>query len=140
MGPIWDYNLAFGNADYCQGGEPDNWIYRFNDYCPNDAWQVHFWWNRLLSDPYFKNKLKMRYQELRASTLDLANINATIDYHVNQLEISGASYRNFREYKTLGTYVWPNRNISSTYEGEVQYLKSWINERVNWMDANMPNL
>ena len=22
MGPIWDFNLAFGNADYCEGGSP----------------------------------------------------------------------------------------------------------------------
>ncbi len=36
MGPIWDFNLAFGNADYCDGGSTNVWAYQFNQRCPQD--------------------------------------------------------------------------------------------------------
>ena len=26
MGPIWDFNLAFGNADYCDGANTQGWM------------------------------------------------------------------------------------------------------------------
>jgi hypothetical protein len=33
--------------------------------------------------------------------------------------------------------VWPNNFIGNTYQEEVDFLKSWIGERLAWMDANM---
>jgi len=140
IGPVWDFNLALGNCDYCNGGEPNNWMYRFNEYCPNDAWQVPFWWKRLLSDPYFSDMVKIRYTELRANILNLTSVNAIIDDHVYQLESAGAIYRNFQKHPILSTYVWPNRNIGGSYPNEIQYLKSWISQRVSWMDSNVPLL
>ncbi len=137
LGPIWDYNLAFGNSDFCLGGEPNNWVFNYNDYCPDDAWLVHFWWKRLLSDPYFTDLLKLRYQELRTGILQIASINQRIDSHVDELEISGAIYRNFREHSILGEYVWPNRFVGNTYQSEIDYLKDWIGQRINWMDTNI---
>ncbi|NNE78280.1 MAG: hypothetical protein HKN31_14550, partial [Pricia sp.] len=65
MGPIWDFNLAFGNADYCSGGESNVWAYRFNERCPSDFWQVPFWWGRLLEDPEFVSQLQERWNVLR---------------------------------------------------------------------------
>ena len=29
IGPIWDFNLSFGNADYCGGDRYDLWAYKF---------------------------------------------------------------------------------------------------------------
>jgi len=140
LGPIWDFNIAFGNADFCQGGEPNNWVFNFNNYCPADAWLVPFWWKRLLSDPAFTEQLKTRYLELRSSVLELNSVHASIDKHVRQLEESGGVYRNFKQWPILGEYVWPNRNVSNSYEQEIEYLKNWISQRTNWMDANIPTL
>ena len=28
MGPAWDYDLAWGNANYCEATEKDGWIYK----------------------------------------------------------------------------------------------------------------
>jgi hypothetical protein len=49
-----------------------------------------------------------------------------------------AQERNFDKWNVLGTYVWPNNYIGNTYQEEVDYLKFWIDERVNWMDNNIP--
>jgi hypothetical protein len=38
----------------------------------------------------------------------------------------------------LGTYVWPNQYVFNTYQEEVNFLKQWITDRVEWMDSNMP--
>ena len=50
MGPVWDFNLALGNADYCGGGETNLWAYKFNERCSQDYWLIPFWWERLLQD------------------------------------------------------------------------------------------
>ncbi|MCY7356397.1 MAG: CotH kinase family protein, partial [Rudanella sp.] len=64
MGPIWDYNLAYGNADYCDGNKSEGWEYNFNRVCPTDNFAQPFWWERFLQDPDFTNKLSLRYKAL----------------------------------------------------------------------------
>jgi hypothetical protein len=40
----------------------------------------------------------------------------------------------------LGKYVWPNPTpIPSDYVSEIDYLKDWLNRRLNWLYNNMPN-
>ena len=34
-------------------------------------------------------------------------------------------------------WVWPNYFVGQTYEQEISFLKSWIANRIYWMDANM---
>ncbi len=41
MGPFWDFNLGFGNADYCSGWKTNGWMYNeFNAECaaPLEQW------------------------------------------------------------------------------------------------------
>ena len=45
--------------------------------------------------------------------------------------------RNFTRWPTLGTYVWPNYYVFDTYEEEIEYLKSWTADRLQWMDQEM---
>jgi hypothetical protein len=56
----------------------------------------------------------------------------------NKIEYLGEAIdRNFTRWPVLGTYVWPNYFIGETYEDEVGYLKRWITDRVDWIDANI---
>ncbi len=34
--------------------------------------------------------------------------------------------------------MWPNAYIGQTYADEVGYLKTWLTQRLAWMDASMP--
>ena len=46
---------------------------------------------------------------------------------------------NFTVWPILGTYVWPNPSpYPTTYAGEIQNLKNWVNTRLTWMDNNIP--
>jgi hypothetical protein len=37
----------------------------------------------------------------------------------------------------LGEYVWPNDFIGETYEAEINFLKNYVQVRLDWMDDNM---
>ena len=39
-GPVWDYDLAFRNADYCDGSKIYGWAYEFNNVCTSI---IHSW-------------------------------------------------------------------------------------------------
>lgn len=134
MGPIWDFNLAFGNADYCSGGATNVWAYRFNERCPGDFWFVPFWWERLLQDPAFVARLKERWTELRGSTLADAAILGKIDAYLATLNDATAAANNFNKWPILGNYVWPNNFVGSSYGEEIGYLKQWISSRTQWLD------
>lgn len=140
MGPVWDFNLAFGNANYCSGGATDVWAYRFNERCPGDLWQVPFWWSRLLEDPAFVTQLQARWTALRATTFSEGAIMSRIDGYVDQMETGGSINTNFVAWPVLGTYVWPNNFVGNTYNAEVNYLKDWISDRLEWMDGAVIDL
>ncbi|MEM6963961.1 MAG: CotH kinase family protein [Bacteroidota bacterium] len=130
-GPLWDFNLGYGNADYCTGWITSGWA--VDDPGCEDS--QPFWWNRLLEDPDFQNQLKCRWSELREGAFHRDTILQFIDEQAAFL--SNAQERNFDRWPTLGTYVWPNQFIGNTYQEEIDYLKNWITERLHWMDQNM---
>lgn len=132
MGPVWDYNLAFGNANYCDGSRIDGWAYDFNDICGDDMYQTHFWWKRLLSDPTFQADLADKWMRLRNGKFSNSNVNSLIDLFEDQLVIP--QVRNFQKWDVLGTEVWPNAFVGSTYASEVEYLRTWLMDSMAWMD------
>ncbi len=140
IGPIWDFNLGFGNADYCNGSHTDVWAYKFNERCPNDVFLVPFWWSRLLEDRAFVDRLKTRWNTLRAEQLADAVIFARIDEYVVLLDESGALESNFAKWPILGTYVWPNAFVGQNYSQEIRYVKEWITNRTQWLDNAINNL
>ena len=133
-GPLWDFNLGFGNANYCQGGLTTGWEINFNYVC-GGGMDNPFWWNRLLEDPYFANKTHCRWLELRETYLSNEYINNYIDSLATLLE--SPSQRHYQRWPILSTYVWPNNFIGDTYQEEIDYLKEWIADRLIWMDNNM---
>ena len=137
MGPIWDFNLAFGNAGYCSGGVTNVWAYKFNERCSDDFWLIPFWWERLLEDPEFVNQLKIRWTSLRANTLSENGIYDIIDTYTNQLSSIDALDRNFQAWDILGEWIWPNNFVGNTYAEETAYFKNFIRGRLNWLDSNI---
>lgn len=140
MGPIWDFNLAFGNANYCGGANSNVWAYKFNERCPGDFWVIPFWWERLLEDPAFVFQLQQRWNDLRTGMLSDFAISSKInDYHMT-LTNTGAIEGNFNRWPVLGSYVWPNNFIGNTHEEEETYFRDWITDRVAWLDTAINGL
>lgn len=132
-GPIWDFNLAYGN--FGEGAWEEPWTTKdWNAEIP--AWLRVFWFDRLLEDENFQNKLKTRWTQIREGVFSNENIMAYLDQ--TALEIEEARIRNFDRWPVIGEYVWPNYYIGDSYEEEINWLKNWIIARLDWMDANMP--
>ncbi|MGC1514081.1 MAG: CotH kinase family protein, partial [Maribacter sp.] len=140
MGPIWDFNLAFGNADYCGGGSTDVWAYTFNERCSGDFWLVPFWWDRLMQDPAYVTKLQSRWDELRGGVLSNAAILGRIETYATTLNQAGAVDANFALWPVLGIYVWPNNYVGDTYADELGYLTDWMEDRLGWLDMEISGL
>ena len=140
MGPIWDFNIAFGNANYCGGELTSGWAFNFNEVCPQDGMHVPFWWKRLLEDPEYVSELKERWSFLRANEFSNESIMNTIDNLKLELEKSDATTRNFGKWLILGKYIWPNNFIGNKYSEEIDYLKDWIEKRLSWMDSEINSL
>ena len=132
LGPIWDFNLAFGNANYCDGGSTTGWAWEFNEVCPNDFWLVPFWWERIMSDPAFRSRVKVRWLTLRNGAWSDEALDLRIAQYADQL--ADASQRNLERWPEMRQYVWPNNFVGANYAEEIDFLKGWVDERVVWLD------
>lgn len=123
MGPVWDFNIAFGNAYYYGGYHSDSLVI-YN----------HPWWPRLLEDSVYNIALRSRWDEYRSHSLSNTSILSTIDSLANLLTES--CERNFIRWDILGHKIWPNYFVGDSYIEEINYLKKWIIDRVYWLDKN----
>ncbi|WP_435355534.1 CotH kinase family protein [Emticicia sp. SJ17W-69] len=136
-GPPWDYDITYGNANYCDGDSPYGFAYSFNKFCSDDGWQVPFWWERMLSDSSFVKELGQEYAFQRKSgALQFDRINKHIDSLTNDLK--EPMVRNFQRWPILGLYVWPQpQPYASSWYGEIDELKNFIRKRLDWLDNNI---
>lgn len=137
MGPAWDFNLGFGNVDFCMKEKPEGFVINYNAICPEDGWLVPFWWSRLFQDEVFSAKVNVRWRELRNGPYATNKILSYVDSTAAVLN-SESQQRNFQRWPVLGQYVWPNAFVGQTFQQEIDWMKTWITARLNWMDANLP--
>lgn len=137
-GPAWDYDLAFRNANYCRGAETTGWAYQFNRDCPQDFWQVPFWWYQFEKDSAYQSAFRCRWKQVREASLSDTRIFKLIDSVVALT--AEARTRHFQRWPILGQYIWPNpQPIPATYDGEITSLKEWLTARISWISSAIPN-
>lgn len=138
---LWDYDLALGNCNYLDdefgaSDGPEGWFikdYTWARYSP--LGYHHQWFTILTKDPAFCAKVKelwnTHYDELK-------NIPGFIDQMAAYMK--DAQKRNFEKWNILNTHVWPNVVVTGSYQGEIDYLKSFYTTRFNWLDdrINVP--
>jgi hypothetical protein len=147
-GPIWDFNISLGNADYATGDTPTGWLYGV----AGGVGQL--WYPRLHQDPWYRLRHFDRYWELRRGVLATNSITADIDgYAALLLNGSGtavtnsmapkspvqenAVMRHYRLFPRLAQYDWPNGpgySSRTTFQSEVTYLKTFLTTRLAWLD------
>ena len=129
MGPVWDFNISFGNVDYNDlATQTYGWLY-------NEHYRI-YWFRRMMNDRVFSNYLNCRWHELRTTVFSNDRIFGFIDSLVRELQ--EPIYKNFKKWPVLGTYVWPNIFIGNTHAEEITRLKSWLAARLEWMDDHIP--
>ena len=133
-GPVWDFDWAYKDhiSSMINGS---GWRHDYSG--PTDV-KPPGWYIRLLQDTTFANELNCRYFNLRNTILDTSNIFSFIDSLSSML--SEPQNRHYTRWPILGINVGtPEVGIQPTsYSGEIIKFKNWINERLIWLDANMP--
>jgi hypothetical protein len=151
MGPVWDFDLTTGNAYYNDGCDTDGWMVQTLGRTKNPP---SFWWRRLLQDRKFVDRIRSRWVELRrvggqgtpSGPLATESVQSSIRGAAYQLR--EAQKRNFARWPTLGRKLWPNCPIPGSnppayyksYLDEVEGLTSWMDARLNWMDAHVAEI
>lgn len=120
FGPLWDFDIAAGNINYNNNDNPTGWFIRNSE-----------WHSRLFANTDFGQRVFNKWCSLMN--------NGTVPGLANRVDSIAASMdraaidRNFDRWKILGTQVWPNSFVGSTYDEEVDYLKTWLTQRATWM-------
>lgn len=118
MGPLWDFDLGFGNVDFADSQYPEGfWV------------KDHKWFSRLFEDPYFVKQVKTRFDYFKSNQ----------DYFIQLIDekteyLKYAQEENDKKWDVFGNYIWPNPVVYDTHEEEVNYLKNWFITRMNWLD------
>jgi hypothetical protein len=124
MGPLWDFDLSFGNVDYADSQYTEGfWV------------KYHPWYSRLFEDPNFVQLVNARFSYFMENQ---GFILSKIDAYAEQLR--WAQQENDDKWQTLGTYVWPNPVVFDTYQEEVEHLKSWYINRMAWLEEALATL
>ena len=125
MGPVWDFDLGFGNnmvdvntdgfqADAASNGA--NWILE------------------LRKSDDFMNIVKTRWSECKP----LIESYFSGEYEENLSNIKKDVDVNFIRWPILGKSVWKAPNDCETrkdYDSEVEYFKTWKDNRINWLSS-----
>ena len=137
IGPVWDYDIAWMNADYCNAPVVDGWAYNLDYVCAGAA--VPAWWERLRQDSLFNQHLYCRWNYLRSNIFSFDSIFTFIDSTASY--INEGQQRNFTLWAELGVATWPEPTpLPQTYPEEIQRLKDWISNRFAWLDIQFNNL
>jgi spore coat protein CotH len=125
IGPVWDFDLAVGNANYNGNNDPRGWWVKQS-----------VWINRLFDDPAFVKKVKDRWNLLKGTQVNslYTFINETGVY------LKYSQKENFNKWDVLYNYTWPNPVALGSYESEVQHMKDWLSQRITWMDTEINKL
>lgn len=124
MGPLWDFDIAFGNCNYNGCNNPEGfWI------------KGASWYSRLFKDPNFVSKVKDRFNYFYSIKDKIyQEINENADY------LKYSIVENNAKWNVLYQNAWPNHGIWGSYSNEVQYMKRWLDARFEWMKIEFENM
>ena len=119
-GPIWDYNLTFGHDEFGNRSRYDVWQFDNSD---NNGPKF---WKDLFDTDMFRCYYAKRWFEVTAdgNALDYNLLCQRID-EIDELITEGIGRDNQRWNKML------------QHTSEVQAMKTWIQQRINWLNQNI---
>lgn len=128
---LWDFDLTFGNS----GGllhDPEGFFIK--DYTP--GWYIgDNWFNRMMKDPAFVDRLQARWNELYPQLV------AMVDFIDEQAHIlDKAQQENFKVWSIWESVDWVDCPSLGSYEKEVAFLKEFYSKRVEWMNTAINKL
>ena len=130
MGPVWDYDLSLGNANY------------------NDGWNTTGWYYQ----PARRRRLSLLAAAVRRSRVQAARTRTAGSACGGTCSRRTACWASSKTMPRCSTsrrpgtttagrpsasYVWPNWFIAKTYREEIVWMQGWIADRLAWMDGQI---
>ncbi len=124
---LWDFNIAYGTANYYDAANVQSWRYKSNDLmAAADQQLVPFFWYKLMKDPAYGQELRERWTERRKGNYSEDFITAKIDSLAAVLQESGALERDNK--------AWNNH--FGTFTSKVNTLKTFVSNRLAFIDKS----
>jgi len=131
-GPVWDNDLSFGNTIFQDGATTDGWHFEY----PYDHTNIYI--KRMLQDTEFVHLFQNRWFMARNSFLHTDSVMAYIDSVVAYLGNPVA--RNYYVWPLIDLDIWHSNYVAVSYEDEINIVKDWIIDRMDWMDNNIDDI
>lgn len=122
FGPIWDFDLAMGNAGYDNVDKTEGWHIR-----PAP------WFNRLFQDPAFEAKVKAQWQLLKTQG-KLEEIFQYAQARATWLDKPQEKNYSIWDITDFESWIMHPSRATGSYETEVNELIRWQRERYEWID------
>lgn len=124
-GPVWDYNLTYGNDLFMWGLDRSHYnVWQFD----NGDNQGAAFWKNLFNNPTYKCYFAKRWTQL---TQTGGTLNGQTLYTFIDATLSKIAPAAFREHQKWGTV--PNLTL------EIQDMKDWLESRLAWISSQMPS-
>lgn len=122
FGPLWDYDIAFNN-DYRLGDAQNKLMYEYA--FENKTWLKQFW-----TDGWFLTAVNDRWLQLKE-----AGIIDHLTRYITDLavQLDASQKKNYEKWNVLGTRVYNEQFLFSTYSGGVDFLKSYLRDRETFL-------
>lgn len=121
MGPVWDFDLSFGNFFKQDRQDPEGFFIRYA-----------YWNSYLFNDSSFVSESKKYWEKHRDVFLTMAD---SVESFKQRLELAAAN--NFKRWDILGstreTCLIKKYN---SYKDAVDDLRSWFVKRYDWINKN----
>lgn len=126
MGPVWDFDLAFGVHSNSTRINPEGWHIN-----------TGYWYGHLFKDPQYA---KLSYEFWKENKGTILNSLNSIDSLTHALE--NAAKNNFKKWDILSDndympYPYVNGKSYVSYEEATGDLKAWYKQRIDWIDSQI---
>ncbi|MEV7648850.1 CotH kinase family protein [Arthrobacter sp. NPDC089319] len=129
FGPLWDFDIAAGNANKAGRLDNTNTWYLRDPLKISTRQSADTWFNRLNDDPGFQKAVSKRWTQVHAA------LKKSDSYLAKQSKlISKSAAANFKKWNVkekLRNY----HIVKGSWSKEVSYLRSWTKSRISWMNG-----
>jgi spore coat protein CotH len=129
MGPLWDYDLAFGNSIFQEADRTYGWQFEYNTILNI---------TRFLQDEDLTQFLEDRWYELRQGVLHTDSLFSYMDSIASYIE--EPRIRNYYVWPVIDEYLFFPNYVSQSYEEEIDNIKGWLGARLEWIDDNIDDI
>lgn len=137
-GPVWDFDLSSGNCDWDYYGSYNN--VKTSGDSSHGIWCDCIWFSHLLQYEKFREAVYDRYLELQDLIVNLYQDNILGKNYIDRTiqRASTSINRNFSEagWNAGYKYALYMRAPESTYQANVEYFRTWLRKRNEWLLSN----